>query len=310
MNIMRWFTRSSRKQENFTTPQALTPEVFTLNNRVYLSEATYSLPKDWKEDQRLDMQHFMLRKYLRGNFLAPVTNPRTILDVACGTGRWGAELSRQFPNANVYGVDIHPPETNNIAILGTEGIKPDNYTVLKGDITDGVLNQWHNLFDFTHMRLMMAGMPEQKWDTAVQSLVEMTTPGGWVELVDVNGIVIPIHHPVAQKLSAWGKQVLVSHGIDLLAGEHLAERMARSGLINIHFYKIDIPTGYAVGEDGGLMAANLEALVTAMKPFYAQAGIVSDEEYSAVLQEYHQVLQTMRGEYYPYYVAYGQKPAR
>ncbi len=310
MNILRWFSKTSRKQENVASPQTFTPEVFTLSNRVYLSDAAYALPKDWREDQRLDMQHFMLRKYLHGNFLAPVTNPRTILDVACGTGRWGAEMARHFPNANVYGVDIHPPETNNTAILGAEGVKPENYTVMKGDITEGVLNQWHNLFDFIHMRLMMAGLPEQQWDAAVHSLVEMTTPGGWIELVDVNGIVLPINHPIAQKLSAWGKQVLLSRGIDLLAGEHLAERMARNGLSNIHFYKVDIPTGYAVGEDGGLMAANLEALVTAMKPFYAKNGIVSEEEYSAALQEYHQVLEEMHGEYYPYYVAFGQKPAR
>ncbi len=310
MNILRWFTRTPRKQEQTIAPQPLTSEVFTVDKRVYLSDAAYALPKDWKEDQRLDMQHFMLRKYLRGNFLAPIKNPRTILDVACGTGRWGAEMARQFPNANVFGVDIRPPEANNTAILGSEGIKPENYTVLQGDITKGVLNQWQNLFEFTHMRLMVAGLPEQQWDGAVRSLVEMTTPGGWVELIDIVNYIAPKDSLALQKIYAWSSQALASRKFDMMAGEHLAERMTRSGLINIHFYKIDIPIGYAVGEDGGLMAANLEAAMGSLKPLCVQTGVVSDEEYSAALLQYHQDLETARGESFPFYAAYGQKPLR
>ena len=310
MSIFRWFTKNARKQETTIAPQPFKSEIFALDNRMYLSEAAYALPKDWKEDQRLDLQHFMLRKYLHGNFLAPISNPRTVLDIACGTGRWGAEMARQFPNANVYGVDIRPPDTNNLAILGAEGVKPDNYTVLQGDITEGVLNQWHNLFDFAHMRLIFAGLPEAQWDTAVQSLAAMTAPGGWVELVDILISADPINSSVSQKFNQWVHNALAPRKFDFMAGEHLADRLARSGLVNIHFYKIDIPMGYSAGEDGGLMAANSEATLGALKPVCIQAGVASEEEYSAALQQFHAALQTAHGEHYPYYVAYGQKPLR
>lgn len=48
-----------------------------------------------------------LRKMIRLMTSALRTPPRHILDAGCGTGRNILELQRLFPNASVYGVDLH-----------------------------------------------------------------------------------------------------------------------------------------------------------------------------------------------------------
>jgi SAM-dependent methyltransferase len=63
------------------------------DGRRHLADAPYLLPKDGKEIQRLDYQHFLFRHILQGNIFAPVDallqRGGNVLDVGCGTGRWG-----------------------------------------------------------------------------------------------------------------------------------------------------------------------------------------------------------------------------
>ncbi len=301
-----WFFRK-KTPNNSAASQVITPQTLVIRGRQFAPEAPYALPKDWKEDQRLDMQHFMFRKYMRGNFMAPITNPRTILDAACGTGRWGSEMARHFPNANVYGFDIRPPIDNNPAILGPNGVKPDNYTVLQGDITQGVQNNWENLFDYVHMRAMVLALPDKNWDAAVAALAAMTAQNGWVELVDYVGTPLPPDSVGFQKILSWTQVAFAARGFDFQAGEHIAQRLSKAGLQNIRYYRIDIPIGYSAGEDGGLMSANLEELFRSLKPVCVNNHIVSADEYDAALAQYHQDLVNAHGQSYPLYVAYGQK---
>jgi hypothetical protein len=61
------------------------------NGRRYTSQRTsggdYALPNDEAEQERLDLMHHLFNLFMKGGlFLAPVTNPKRILDVGCGTG--------------------------------------------------------------------------------------------------------------------------------------------------------------------------------------------------------------------------------
>jgi tRNA G46 methylase TrmB len=83
------------------------------------------LPSDDAEINRLDFQHYMLRYALRGNYLAPLTRPRGILDVGSGTGRWAMEMAAQYPEASVVGVDITSPPAEAQSAAGSER-RPEN----------------------------------------------------------------------------------------------------------------------------------------------------------------------------------------
>lgn len=96
----------------------------SLMGRLFLRDMPYVLPKDMGEVNRLDFQHYMMRSALRGNFAAPIGTPESILDVGSGTGRWATEMATLFPTANVIGVDVAAPPTEE-TITGATA-KPRN----------------------------------------------------------------------------------------------------------------------------------------------------------------------------------------
>ena len=68
----------------------------------------YVLPRVASEFARWDIQHDAIRAAMGGNYIAPLTNPRGILDVGAGTGQWAYELCEEFPDAIVVGLDLVP----------------------------------------------------------------------------------------------------------------------------------------------------------------------------------------------------------
>ncbi len=78
------------------------------DGRRHRGDAPYLLPKDEKEMRRLDYQHFLLRQVLKGKTFAPVDQLlRTsshILDVGCGTARWGCEIAAAYPRSTTLSV--------------------------------------------------------------------------------------------------------------------------------------------------------------------------------------------------------------
>src|SRR5215471_1286524 len=76
------------------------------------------LPRHRTEIDRLDVQHYALREAVRGNHLAPVHAPATVLDVGAGTGQWAYDLCAEFPDAEVIGLDLVPSKSDR---------RPGNY---------------------------------------------------------------------------------------------------------------------------------------------------------------------------------------
>src|SRR5579863_5005923 len=111
-------------------------QFFWLGGRRHV-DATYPLPNDLGEVNRLDFQHFVLRNGFGGNYLAPISQPQMILDVGCGTGRWAMELAALFPAAKVFGVDMVTPAVDREATAGN-GLdrRPINYTFVQGNVLD------------------------------------------------------------------------------------------------------------------------------------------------------------------------------
>ena len=57
----------------------------------------------------LDLQHHLCKLTLHGrSHLAPLRNPKNVLDFGTGTGIWAIEFAEEFPDANVLGTDLSP----------------------------------------------------------------------------------------------------------------------------------------------------------------------------------------------------------
>jgi len=116
---MSWFDQSQQSNPystlvSVTGPIASSPVSGPISDTqpsMYIpvqSPTNYVLP-DERALSRTNFQHMMLRTALGGNYLAPVEDPRYILDVGCGSGRWAYELAERFVQARVVGVDLTPP---------------------------------------------------------------------------------------------------------------------------------------------------------------------------------------------------------
>ena len=139
-------------------------------NRSHVSYVPYMLP-NFNEIDRPDLQHYMLRYLLKGNYLAPIAKPAHILDVGSGTGRWVIEMAEEFPQAESNGIDLNIPEARAVPFPYNSHFHADN--VLNG------LPFEDNFFDFVHQRHMIFAIPQIKWQQLVNELVRVTRRGGW-----------------------------------------------------------------------------------------------------------------------------------
>src|SRR5579872_6941853 len=118
MGLFSWLTRKRRQKQQIRADSlSLLPvnaggaeepeaELELVEGRLMCSTSAYALPKDEREVSRLDLQHFILRNVLQGNYRAPIGQPGAILDVGAGTGRWAQEMAQAFPFTRVVGSDL------------------------------------------------------------------------------------------------------------------------------------------------------------------------------------------------------------
>ncbi len=103
MGLFRWLFQRKKRRPPVTWKRTMPAspnipqEYVDEDGRRHRGDAPYLLPKDDKEIQRLNYQHFILRQLLKGNSFAPVHDLLIkgghVLDVGCGTGRWGHEVA-------------------------------------------------------------------------------------------------------------------------------------------------------------------------------------------------------------------------
>ena len=61
------------------------------------------------ELERIDIKHHVFQLLCSGHLhLAPLVNPKRILDLGTGTGIWAIEMADQYPESMVIGIDLSP----------------------------------------------------------------------------------------------------------------------------------------------------------------------------------------------------------
>ncbi|PGG99606.1 hypothetical protein AJ79_08466 [Helicocarpus griseus UAMH5409] len=142
------------------------------NGRKYsgFGKEKYFMPKDERENERLDLVAYMLNLTMKGELhKAPIgSNPQRILDLGTGTGIWAIDMGgRPFSN-KVIGNDIAASQPTTV---------PPNVRFEIDDIEQDWI--YSSKFDFIHMRMMSGAL--RNWPRLMQQVFE---PGGWVEFMD------------------------------------------------------------------------------------------------------------------------------
>lgn len=297
---MPWFNFWRRKPAKAgSAPAAVAREVAGhTGGRYFMADVPYILPKDLDESNRLNFQHFMLKTFLKGNYLAPVKRPRDILDVGCGTGRWALDLAAEFPQANVIGVDVVPPAVDDSSVTS----QADNYTFVQGNVLEQ-LPFADNSFDFVHQRYLTLAIPADRWPHVISELLRVTRPGGWIELIETAP---PEGAPATNQLANWGKQLVARRGIDLAMAQQIGPLLTAGGAAAVTSRALTIPVGKPGGRIGSMMVVDYTSALTSVRSPLAALGIATAGEFDAVLAQAHQEFEQHA---FPQgvYVAYGRK---
>jgi ubiquinone/menaquinone biosynthesis C-methylase UbiE len=304
---MRWFW--SRKHPSQGLPGNLIMEgaparFHVAAGRRFVSNVPYALPKDSGEIQRLDFQHFLLKYGLQANFLAPINQPMSIVDVGCGTGRWAMELAQQFPKARVVGVDLVPTEkfTSGYGLVK----QPDNYQFVKGNVLEG-LPFPDGSFTFVHQRLLVAAIPQERWPFVIRELVRVTRVGGWVELAECGVPQDDPNNPYPQLWDTW-IAFCRTRGIDFTIGNTIGTMLKQAGLQEVQQHEVLFPMGKWGGRVGLMSGEDCLAVGKALGAGVVAAGIKTRQQYDALFAATEaQFKQPTGTSVLPFYIAFGQK---
>lgn len=256
------------------------------------------LPHDTNEINRLDFQHFMLRYALQRNYIAPVTDPKSILDVGCGTGRWAHEMATAFPRAKVFGLDVTAGHENGQSTV------PTNYRFVVGNVLEE-LPFPDTTFDFVHQRFLHMALPADRWSGAVQELVRVTRSEGWVELVE-SDLIIHNAGSAMKQLTEWSFTIGQKRGIDPRTSTNIGNFLSAAGLTNIQTYRIDLPLGAWGGRLGTMAATDIFSYNRAIKPVILRSFKVSSTEYDTLSEKMQKEWESNQS-YFSLYLACGQK---
>jgi SAM-dependent methyltransferase len=227
----------------------------------------YILPRHPSEVDRLDVQHFAVRAAMRGNYVAPVNRPSRVLDVGCGTGQWAYEICAEFPDSMVVGLDLRPSKPS----------PPPNYRFVEGNVLQG-LPFADGRFDFVHQRLLISGIPLQRWPAEVAELVRVTRPGGWIELMEAFPGLSP-EGPATRRLWDAFRQLGRTVGHDTFGHvfRSLDRYLAEAGAVGVVSREVVLPIGEWGGRVGAWLTCDVRSLFTRLIDVFQAAGLSETE---------------------------------
>ncbi|KAI8971488.1 S-adenosyl-L-methionine-dependent methyltransferase [Mycotypha africana] len=257
--------------------------------------SVYWLPNDHPEQERLNLQHHILKSMFGGNVLQSVIDNLDfhhsrlkVLDVASGTGIWIKDMQKDFPNCSYEGCDIIAPKVKvekstpiDEGCLVTDASDTTATTTFRltyGDVLQG-LDYPDDTFHFVHMRLLVAAFRKEEWPIAIKELLRVTKPGGMIQLLEHNSRVAgdeknPFHR-------AWKavSEVFEERGIDTQIAFNLPsliEAHPNARVVEYHNRYSDLASN---SDWAKAMVIQYRELIHSMMPMLAdKLGITTDEE--------------------------------
>jgi ubiquinone/menaquinone biosynthesis C-methylase UbiE len=269
------------------------------------ADTPYVLPKDKAEGDRLELQHHMIKLAVRTNYLAPLRQPRAIMDVACGTGIWCREMAQEFKQARVVGFDIdRTPLERAIEILGPNAMFPQNFSFLTADALKRFPFEDEE-FDYTHARLITLFTPIARWPGVVEEIVRVTRRGGYEELVEFKLGQTP--SPAGQRL--WGliRQIVERNGLHAGAGPFISNYLRQAGIQRVQERQVVVGTGRDAARQQRLAVTDFLSALGGLRPIAVRQGLITEDEFNDTLQRAKEELPRVAFQI-PFTFDYGIKP--
>lgn len=216
----------------------------------------YVMPNDEREQERMDLHYHSLRLALNNrHWIAPIHEPRSILDVGTGTGIWAMDVADDNPSSQIIGVDLSPIQPTAV---------PPN---LEFQIMDAD-EPWDGLeerFDFVHTRLMN-GFSIKSWPLFYEQAFASLQPGGWVENQEFEVVFgcddgsQPPDSPSVRWANLWNQGISNFGLTGRCFPELMKQQMEAAGFINVTWKFHRMPIG-AWPKDKNLRQSGLFNLI-------------------------------------------------
>jgi ubiquinone/menaquinone biosynthesis C-methylase UbiE len=298
-----WPFHRTQRQESLNRepiPSSLSLTFHDEEGRRHRTDAPYLLPKDDQELQRLDYQHYIFRHILQGNTFAPVDarlkKGGNVLDVGCGTGRWGCEIASLYQQTRVIGLDLED--------IAHSAALPRNVQFQRGNVLTG-LPFAAQQFLYVHQRLLIAGIPLAQWPFVIRDLQRVTALGGWVELVEM-GTQFHQTGAATQQFLTWFAAISQTRGIDASNAAQIGTFLHEAGFSQVKAKTDVIPVGKWGGRIGNLLAQDILAGWPSMRPLAHTLLGVPPAQFDAVIGQLETEWNTLQTTYEVYF-ACGQR---
>ncbi|MBO0686600.1 MAG: methyltransferase domain-containing protein, partial [Candidatus Dormibacteraeota bacterium] len=201
------------------------------------------------------------------DYLAPIRTPTRVLDVGTGSGQWGFDLCRAFPDSQVVGLDL----------VTRKRPRPPRYRFVRADLLQGLpFPDGH--FDFVHQRLLVLGLPVAAWPAVVSDLVRVTRPGGWVELGEIP-FEIEDAGPATERVFELTRRIAAGSGLDpgRVVFDSLDGYLRQAGLVEVERREVAVPLGRWGGDAGSIMEIDLRGGFTRLCEGMQRRGLLTAE---------------------------------
>ncbi|KIK61405.1 hypothetical protein GYMLUDRAFT_42989 [Collybiopsis luxurians FD-317 M1] len=257
-----------------------------LNQQRYYASEQYLLPADAAETTRLNAQHRIIVKAFGNKLsLAPMNlkSGDRVLESAAGTGIWALEF---FEKKRQEGVNIKI-ECIDISDKQFPGKYPSNIHFSLHSVTD-LPAEWSSRFSYAHQRLLITAMNDSLWHKTISELFRVLEPGGWVELVEIEG---KDRHfdvgPHSAKLQALVLKMYAAKGCIGDLAVYLPPLLEEAGFLDVRCEARDVTIGRS-GECG-YRSTEFRDLWQGMKSSVLKGsgfGLVeTEQEFEELLQE-------------------------
>ncbi|CDS10726.1 hypothetical protein LRAMOSA11212 [Lichtheimia ramosa] len=238
---------------------------------------SYFLPCDDEEIDRLEINHLMFRSLFGRIYFPPIEDALKegikVLNVKSGPGFWMKEMAQSYPNSHFTGTDIiiypisHPPRNCHFHIANAARRLPFD----------------DNTFDFVVQHDAVFLYTQKEWKAAIDELVRVTKPGGWIQLVEPSGIL----QDIGPSLSIWLMRITVSlQTRDILwkIGPKLHEALeSHQDIDHIDYSHRSIPLAW-LGKLGDIGWECMERLLDSLKPRLCDDWSMTHAKYDKVVQ--------------------------
>ncbi|KAI9738844.1 MAG: hypothetical protein M1834_008351 [Cirrosporium novae-zelandiae] len=282
------------------------------NGRTYhrFRAGSYIFPNDPTEQDRLDMQYEIHKLCFENRcYIAPISNPRHILDIGTGTGIWCVEMADLFPSTEVIGMDLSPIQPTTV---------PPNVHFIVDDCEeeDWLFSPDH--FSYIHTSMMLGSLRDFRH--VVKQALKYLQPGGWFESLELELSVSyedgapPPNHVYSEWIGFMDEAQRASNRPMNIAS-HLKRWYEEAGFVDVHeeIRMVPLnawPTDPRLNAVGKCSMLNLVDGVQAfcMAPFTRYLGW-SKEQVEVYLVEVRKSLQDQSVHaYHKLYTVYGRKP--